>query len=84
MDRNQASKILSMRERPGKVNEHNSCVPRDNRLDECEKEAILDYYQSHCQDGYRRLIFIMLDEDIVAVSSSGVYRELAKMRKEAV
>jgi len=49
-----------------------------------EKKAILDYYHLHYQDGYRRLTFMMLDENIVAVSPSSVYRVLTEtgvMRK---
>jgi len=70
------SKFHQWQKRYGKVNEHNSWVPRDNWLEEYEKIAILDYYQSHYQDGYRRLAFMMLDENIVAVSPSSVYRVL--------
>ncbi len=77
-------KFYQWQRRYGKVNEHNSWVPRDNWLEECEKNAIVDYYQLHSQDGYRRLAFMMLDEDIVAVSPSSVYRVLVEagvMRK---
>ncbi len=72
------------KKRYGKVNEHNSWIPRDNWLEEWEKKAIQDYYVLHFQDGYRRLAFMMLDEDIVAVSPSSVYRvlfEAGVMRK---
>ena len=41
-----------------------------------EKQAILDYHDSHPLDGYRRLAFMMLDDNIVAVSPSSVYRVL--------
>ena len=78
------SKFHQWQNRYGKVNEHNRWIPRDNWLEKCEKKAILDYYQSHYQDGYRRLTFMMLDEDIVEVSPSSVYRVLAEdgvMRK---
>ncbi len=77
-------KFYQWQRRYGKVNEHNSWIPRDNWLEECEKNAILDYYQLHSQDGYRRLAFMMLDDDIVAVSPSSVYRVLVEagvMRK---
>ncbi len=78
------SKFYQWQKRYGKVNEHNSWVPRDNWLEEYEKKAIVDYYQLHYQDGYRRLTFMMLDENIVAVSPSSVYRVLVEagvMRK---
>jgi putative transposase len=41
-----------------------------------EKKAIVDYHDRHPLDGYRRLAFMMLDDDIVAVSPSSVYRVL--------
>jgi transposase InsO family protein len=41
-----------------------------------EKRAILDYHDRHPLEGYRRLTFMMLDDDIVAVSPSSTYRVL--------
>jgi transposase InsO family protein len=51
-------------------------VPRDGWLEAWEKQAILDYHHLYPLDGYRRLTYRMLDDDIVAVSSSSVYRVL--------
>jgi hypothetical protein len=51
-------------------------VPRDHWLEDWEKHAIVEYYMTHPLDGYRRLTFMMLDEDVVAVSPSSVYRVL--------
>jgi len=45
-------------------------------LEEWEKEAIIQYYYKHPLEGYRRLSYMMLDENIVAVSPSSVYRVL--------
>lgn len=42
-----------------------------------EKKAIIDYYYEHPLDGYRRLAYMMIDENIVAVSPSTVYRVLS-------
>lgn len=64
------------KQRYGKVNEHNGWIPRDHWLEDWEKRAILDFYWDHPLDGYRRLTFMMLDDDIVAVSPSSVYRVL--------
>ncbi len=64
--------------RYGCVNEHNGWVPRDFWLEAWEKEAILAYHDEHRTDGYRRLTYMMLDADIVAVSASTVYRLLRK------
>ena len=60
----------------GKVNEHNAWIPRDHWLEESEKCAILDFEQKYPLEGYRRLAFMMLDADVVAVSPSSVYRVL--------
>lgn len=63
-------------QRYGKVNEHNALIPRDHWLDDWEKQAILDYHEQHPLDGYRRLTYMMIDDDVVAVSPSSVYRVL--------
>jgi len=70
------SKFHSWKERYGQVNEHNGNVPRDHWLEEWEKLAILDYHDRHPLEGYRRLCFMMLDDDVVAVSPASVYRVL--------
>jgi transposase InsO family protein len=64
------------RERYGKVNEHNGLIPRDFWLEEWEKEAIVTFYLAHRKEGYRRLTYMMLDENLVAVSPSTTYRIL--------
>ena len=71
-----ASKFNEWKKRYGKVNEHNSWVSRYNWLECWEKQAVLDFYKLHSDEGYRRLTFMMLDEDIVAISPSSVYRVL--------
>ena len=70
------SKFHTWKERYGKVNEHNGQVPRDWWLEDWEKVAILDFHDRHPLNGYRCLAFMMLDEDVVAVSPSSVYRVL--------
>jgi putative transposase len=70
------SKFYKWRARYGHANEHNGRVPRDHWLEEWEKQAILDFHEKHPLDGYRRLTFMMLDQDIVAVSPSSTYRVL--------
>jgi putative transposase len=71
-----SSKFYDWRSRYGKVNEHNAWVPRDHWLEDWEKRAILDFEEVHPVEGYRRLAFMMLDADVVAVSPSSVYRVL--------
>jgi putative transposase len=72
------SKFFSWQERYGQVNEHNAWIPRDHWLEEAEKSAIIGYHRDHPLEGYRRLTFMMLDQNIVAASPSSVYRVLAQ------
>ena len=72
----ETSKFHSWKKRYGKVNEHNGKIPRDWWLEDWEKQAILDFHDRNPLEGYRRLTFMMLDDDIVAVSPSSTYRVL--------
>jgi len=73
-----ASKFYDWRERYGRVNEHNGWVPRDFWLEPWEKQAIIGFHQKNPLEGYRRLTFMMLDADVVAVSPSSVWRVLQR------
>ena len=73
-----SSKFYAWRRRYGKVNEHNARVPRDHWLQSWETRSILDFEREYTLEGYRRLAFMMLDRDIVAVSPTSVYRVLKK------
>ena len=75
-----ASKFYDWCERYGKVNEHNGWVPRDFWLEDWEKQAIIGFHLKNPLEGYRRLTFMMLDADIVAVSPSSVWRFLSCYR----
>ena len=63
---------------------------RQRRLEDCastgaaysailpeEKEAVLSYALAHPKEGYRRLAWQMIDEDVTFVSPSSVYRILS-------
>jgi hypothetical protein len=71
-----ASKFYDWRQRYGCVNEHNGWVPRDFWLEPWEKEAIMGFHLQNPLEGYRRLTFMMLDADVVAVSPASVWRVL--------
>lgn len=71
------SKFYDWQFRYGKVNEHNTWIPRDFWLTDAERQAIIDYYQDNPLEGYRRLTYMMMDDDIIAVSPSSVYRVLS-------
>ncbi len=64
------------RDRYGKANEHNALVPRDHWIEPRERQAIIAFAREYPLEGYRRLTFMMLDRDIVAVSPSTTYRVL--------
>lgn len=72
------SRYYDWRKRYGKVNEHNGLVPRDHWLEKREKQAIVDYFEQHPLEGYRRLTYMMMDDDVVAASPSTVYRALSE------
>lgn len=74
----QPGRFYDWRKRYGKANEHNGKIPRDHWLEDWERQAILDYHDRNPLNGYRRLTFMMIDDDVVAVSPSTVYRVLRK------
>ena len=76
------SKYHTWLKRYGKINEHNGKIPRDWWLEDWEKQAILDFHDKHPLEGYRRLTFMMLDDDIVAVSP--IHRQAAKQRQAGI
>jgi transposase InsO family protein len=69
-------KFYNWSRRYGKANEHNGKVPRDHWIEPWERENILEFHSRHPLEGYRRLTFMMLDAEIVAVSPSTTYRVL--------
>jgi putative transposase len=69
-------KFYDWNKRYGKVNEHNANIPRDHWLTLEERMSILDFHDRNPLEGYRRLTFMMLDQDVVAVSPASVYRVL--------
>lgn len=72
------SKFYDWNRRYGKVNDHNGRIPRDFWLEDWEKEAIINYFHDHPLEGYRRLCFMMMDANVVAVSPTSVWRVLHK------
>jgi transposase InsO family protein len=72
----QPGKYYDWRQRYGRVNAHNGRMPRDFWLEPWERAAIIEFHREYPIEGYRRLTFMMLDRDIVAVSPSTTYRVL--------
>jgi putative transposase len=71
-------KFYEWAKRYGKANEHNGWIPRDHWIDDGEREAIIKFHHEFPLEGYRRLTFMMLDRDVVAVSPATVWRVLSK------
>ncbi len=72
------SRLYDWRERYGQANEHNGKLSRDHWLLPQERQAILHFHALYPLEGYRRLCFMMLDRDLVAVSPASVYRVLSQ------
>ena len=53
-------------------------MPRDHWIEEWERQAIIDFHMEHPTDGYRRITFMMIDLNLVAVSPATTYRVLSK------
>ena len=70
------AKFFAWKKRYGKVNAHNGKVPRDNWLLAAERQAIIDYFDQHSTEGYRRLTYMMIDDNVVFASPASVYRVL--------
>lgn len=51
-------------------------MPRDFWLENWEREAIIDFHARNPLEGYRRLAYMLIDQNIVAVSPTSVYRVL--------
>jgi putative transposase len=71
-----SSKYYSWITRFEQSNNHNSIIPKKHWILDWEREAIINYAGTHIGEGYRRLTYMMMDDDIVAVSPSTTYRVL--------
>lgn len=72
----QPGKFYNWKRRFGLPNNHNGKIPRDFWLEPWEKKAIIKYKKDYPEEGYKRLTYMMMDHDIVAVSPSTTYRIL--------
>lgn len=70
------SKFYAWLDRYGEPLKHGGQIPRSHWLLSSERDAIVAYARLHPGEGYRRLTYMMLDEDVAAVSPSSTYRVL--------
>jgi transposase InsO family protein len=71
-----SSKYYSWIDRHELPNNHNGFIPKKHWILDREREAIINYARLHSGEGYRRLTYMMIDDNIVAVSPSTTYRVL--------
>jgi putative transposase len=71
-----SSKYYQWQNRLGAPNQHNGHCIREHWILPQERQAIIKYCRHHTDEGYRRLTYMMIDEDIVYVSPSTTYRVL--------
>ena len=72
------NRFYDWQKRFGKPNEHNTALPKKHWILESEQQAIIRYATEHLEAGYRRITYLMLDEDVAAVSPSTTYRVMLK------
>ncbi|QKJ96209.1 MAG: IS3 family transposase [Ignavibacteriota bacterium] len=70
------SKYYSWIDRKGISNNHNGKTPRGHWCLDWEKETIISYAKDHPGEGYRRLTYMMIDDNAAAVSPATTYRVL--------
>jgi transposase InsO family protein len=70
------STFQEWQKRRGQATKHNGKLPKYHWLTPREKETIIAYCHERLEQGYRRLIYQMLDANIVAASCSAVYTML--------
>ena len=76
-------KFYEWKRRLKTLNNHNGKIPKSNWILDWERKEIINYakkykseYLYNKQEGYRRMTYMMMDENIVAVSPSTTYRVL--------
>ena len=79
------AKYYEWLKRCGLENQHNGNIPKAHWVTPEEKQAVIDYSRKHItantyylRDGYRRIAYMGLDENIFAASPATVYRILKK------
>lgn len=71
-----SSKYYSWIDRLDQTNNHNGIIPKKRWILNWEREAIIGYAGTHMGEGYRRLTYMMIDDNIAAVCPSTTYRVL--------
>jgi hypothetical protein len=70
------SEYYEWKHRYGLLNRHNGKLPKENWLFSDEEKAIIEYAKIKPEEGYRRLAYRIIDDDVVYATPSSVYRVL--------
>ena len=70
-------RLRDWRGRQGESNKHNGQVPRHHQILPDERAAILAFQERNSLEGYRRLAYMMMDENVAFLSPATVYRVLS-------
>ena len=70
------NKFYEWRKVYGKARKEYSNLPKFQFITEDEKLSVINFYQNHTQDGYRRCAYMMIDQDIAYLAPSTVYKIL--------
>jgi len=71
-----SSKYYCWIDRLEQPNNHNCIISKKHWIVEWERQAIINYAQTHIGEGYRIMTYMMIDDGIAAVSPSTTYRVL--------
>ncbi len=58
------------KKRLGMFNRHNGQIPKSHWILPEDQASLIEYCQDRLEEGYGRLTYMMLDEDVAAVSPS--------------
>lgn len=79
------SKYYQWKQREGIENKHNGQQPKKRWTTHEEIQAVIDFARKHinslqyyCRDGYRRIAYMGIDENVFACSPTTAYRILSK------
>lgn len=74
-------RLIEWRRRFGVANAHNGRMPRYFWISDDERNRIIDFYEKHTEEGYRRCTYMMIDSDIAYVSPATTWRVLTRAGK---
>ena len=65
-----SSKYYSWTDRFEQPNNHSCSIPQKHWILDWERDAIINYANTHIGEGYRRLTYMTIDDNTAAVSPS--------------